>query len=563
MSSSEHGGLGLRLRRRAANWLRRVRQVASILGRFGFGSVMELLGLDRLVPRRWRADVQTAGIEPAVRLRLAMEELGPTAIKLGQALSSRADIVPLDIAQEMRKLQDEVPPVPFEQAREVVEEQLGSELETLFEEFDETPVASASLSQVHRAVLPSGETVAVKVRRPEIVEQVETDLEILVWAARRAEQYSQWCRINNVAALADELAHQLRQELNFLAEASNTEDLRTNLQDDDRAVVPEVHWSLTRGGVLTLEWIEGIKVDQGEKLRAVGVDGRQVARDLAELMLRQIFEDGYFHADPHPGNVHVLPDGRIAFLDCGNAGYMSKRMRDAFIRLLLAVLEGDGTAICDHMIGIGVITDETNLQELQADVERLLGRYGRAKTSQGMLTEMLDQMMVQTLKHRIRMPASFPQLVRALVVTEGVCLEVDPDFDFREAADKTAEVVMRQWLSPLHLAEQLMDAVRQLQRYGMQLPRQVSHVLSQALAGGLKTKIEYVGLERPMHRVDVMVNRLAFALVVAAIIVSSAVMFSSEAVTQLIGVPLSVAYVVLGVLMAGWLLYSILRSGRL
>jgi len=312
-----------------------------------------------------------------------------------------------------------------------------------------------------------------------------------------------------------------------------------------------------------MEFMDGIKITDVDALRHEQVDVDRVSQLLVEAFCEQILVRGLFHADPHPGNVHVLPDGRIAFLDCGNAGYMSKRMRDAFIRLLLAVLDGDGTAICDHTIAIGVITDETNLQDLQADVEKLLGRYGRARTSRGMLTEMLDQMMALVLKHRIRMPASFPQLVRALVVTEGVCLGVDSDFDFREAADKTAEVVMRQWLSPLHLAEQLMDAVRQLHRYGMQLPRQVSHVLSQALAGGLKTKVEYVGLERPMHRVDVMVNRLAFALVVAAIIVSSAVMFSSEAVTQLIGVPLSVAYVVLGVLMAGWLLYSILRSGRL
>ena len=429
------------LRQRAGNWLRRARQVAGILTRFGFGSFLQLLGLDRLLPWRPRPDEQTAGVTAAVRLRLALEELGATTIKLGQALSTRADVVPVDVAQELRRLQDEVPPVPFERARQVVEEQLGAPLGELFAEFEETPVASASLSQVHRAVLPSGETVAVKVRRPGIEQQVETDLQILGWVARRAEQYSQWCKQNSVAQLADEFAHSMRQELNFVTEARNTEQLRVNMQGDGRAIVPHVHWSLTKRAVLTLEWIEGIKVDQVATLREAGVSCPQVARNFAELMLGQIFEDGYFHADPHPGNVRILPDGTIALLDCGNAGYLGKRMRDAFIRLLIAALDEDGPAVCDHTIAIGAISDRTNLQDLQADIEKLIGRYGRVRTSAGMLTELLDQMMAMVLRHGIRMPASFPQLVRALVVTEGVCLQLDPDFDFRGAADKTAEVV--------------------------------------------------------------------------------------------------------------------------
>ena len=551
------------LRERASNWIRRVRQVAGILTRFGFGSFVQLLALDRLLPRRWRPAEGTAGMDPAVRLRMALEELGPTAIKLGQALSSRADVVPVDFARELRRLQDEVPPVPFDQARQVVQEELDGALEDLFEEFDETPVASASLSQVHRGVLSSGETVAVKVQRPEIEKQVETDLQILVWAARRAEQYSQWCQRNNLADFADEFAHTLRQELNFVTEATNTERLATNLAGDERVIVPRVHWSLTNRRALTLEWIEGIKVDEVEELREAGVDCPQVARELGESILRQIFEDGYFHADPHPGNVHILPDGTIAFLDCGNAGYLGKHMRDAFIRLLLAVVGEDAAAVCDHLIAIGTISDETNLQDLQADTEKLIGRYGRLRSSQGMLTEMFDQMMALTLRHRVRMPANFPQLVRALVVTEGVCLTLDPDFDSREAANKIADAILREWLSPARLADEVVRAVREVRRYGMQLPRQISHLFSQTLAGGLRTKVEYVGLERPMHRLDVMVNRIAFAMVVAAIIVSSAVMFSSETVTQIIGTPLSVAYVVIGVLMGGWLVYSILRSGRL
>jgi len=551
------------LRERASNWIGRVRQIVIILTRFGFGSFVQLLALDRLLPRRWRAADGTAGTDTAVRLRRALEELGPTAIKLGQALSSRADVVPVEFVRELRKLQDQVPPAPFDEIRKVVEDELDGELQDLFAELEETPVASASLSQVHRAVLPSGEIVAVKVQKPGIEMQVETDLQILVWGARRAEQYSQWCQRNNLADFADEFAHQLRQELDFVIEGRNTEQLATNLAEDERVVVPHVHWALTNRRVLTLEWIEGIKADEVEQLEEVGVDCPQVAKDFAELMLRQIFEDGYFHADPHPGNVHVLSDGRIAFLDCGNAGYMGKHMRDAFIRLLLAAVGEDAAAICDHLIAIGAISDTTNLQDLQADMEKLIGRYGRVRSSREMLTGMFDDMMALTLKHRIRMPANFPQLVRALVVTEGVCLTLDPDFDSREAANKTANRIMREWLSPLRLLNEMVGVARDLGHYGMQVPRQISHLFSQALAGGLKVKVEYVGFEHPMHRMDVMVNRIAFAMVVSAIIVSSAVLFSSETVTRVIGTPLSMTYVGIGVLMGAWLIYSILRSGRL
>lgn len=565
MSPSEFGLFSIH--QRAGNWARRFREVVGVLSRFGFGSVMQVIGLGRFLPARWRGmeEEEKVEIDPAVRVRMVFEELGATAVKLGQAMGARADILPLEYARELRRLQESVPEFSFDAARSVVEAELREPIDELFLEFDPRPVAAASLSQVHRAVTRTGDTVAVKVQRPGIQTQVETDLDILVRTARYVEHHVDWAKAHNVAETAEEFAHALRDELNFLGEARSTEQLRENLREDERTTVPRVFWSLTRSRVLTMEFIDGIRLDDIEALDEAGVDRRKLADDFAEIMLTQIFYEGYFHADPHPGNLRYTADEQIAFLDCGNVGRMGKRLRNAFIRLLMAVLDQDAQAVFDQVLIIGAISDATNLQDLEADMEKLISHYGQSLRTSGQLGEMLEEIMGIIFEHRIRMPAIFPQLTRALAVTEGVCLELNPDFDFESAAGTTAEMVYRDWTSPRHILNEFVDGLRTLRRYSLLLPRQVSNLMAQTLAGGITFKFRPTGLDTVLHRLDSMVNRVSFAIVIAAIILSSAIIFTSDAPTIADGPGrvLSIAYVVVGVIMGGWLLYSIVRSGRL
>jgi len=542
---------------------RRIRHAAPVLARFGFAFVLDQLGV-RLPWRPKPMDEEIARLEMPQRLRRALEELGPTAIKMGQVLASRGDMVPARYVEELRKLQDDVPASPFEEVQQVIQEELGAPVEELFAEFDPTPHASASIGQVHRARLKDGTAVAVKVQHKGVVQTVEMDLAGLLLATRQAERSIPWAADNHIHQMAEEFAHSLRQELNFTIEAHNTQRFRENLADDDSVYVPQIHWELTTRRVEVIEWVEGAAADSDEQLTSYEVDRPAAARNLAALLIRQVLRDGYFHGDPHAGNVKFLGGDRLALLDCGNAVSVDRTARDSLLSLLLAALNDDSQEVADYLLMMGAASDRTDLQQLSADIGRMLAYYGGFRsTAQSGLGELLDQLLALVLRHGVRMQPSLAAIAKSLMVTEGVCLTLDKDFDAQSVVREAAQRLMLGRLSPALLVGDAVRLAKSLQRYVTLLPRQVNQVLQKLQGGGVRVRIFHENIDRPLHRLDLMVNRIVFAVVVAAFIGSSTTLAMGQRVAGSLGYWLTYVYLFAGIVLGAWLLFSILRSGRL
>jgi ubiquinone biosynthesis protein len=543
--------------------VRRASQAVAILGRFGFSWVLhELEILPR--PRRSRVDEAVARLEMPERLREALEELGPTAIKLGQVLASRADIISEPYVRELRQLQDHVPASPPEEVRQVLREELGAEVEEVFAEFEAEPRASASIAEVHFARLHDGSPVAVKVQRLHVAEMMETDLDVILWAARQAERSITWAADNHVHDVAQEFAHSLRQELDFLVEGHNTDRLRKNLAAEENAYLPKVYWELCSRRVLVVEWVEGAKVGEPEQLEQFAVDAPEAAKSLASLLIRQIMRDGYFHGDPHAGNVLFVGGDKVAFLDCGNAVAVDRSVRDNLVSLLLASLSEDAQECTDYLLALGVVGDRTDTQQLANDIGRMLSYYtGFQSSAQVGLGHLLDQMLALVLRHGVRMQPSLAAIAKSLIVVEGICLELDPEFDSQALVRQEVQQLMLQRLAPSRLLADLIRVVRSTNRYAGLLPRQINQVLQRMQAGGVSIRMVHENLEQPLHRLDLMINRIAFALVVSAVIMSSTNLVTSSMGVNPIGRWMTVIYMAIGLVLGGWLLFSILRSGRL
>lgn len=553
--------------------LGRLREIVQVLFRYGFGYLIDQLDLKELLSPfdRARKVAEEEAPSRGVRLRRALEDLGPTFVKLGQLLSTRPDLLPPDMVSELAKLQDRVPPFPFADVRQVVAAELGQELDEVFASFDPEPVGSASLGQVHRAALPDGRRVVVKVQRPGVARIIRTDLLVLADLARLADRRTPWGRIYSFSDMVEEFSRSLNEELDYTAEARHAERLAAAFRDDPDVHIPSIHWEFTTTRLLTQEYLAGIKLEEHAALQAAGYSLPRLAEKLTRAMLKQILEAGYFHADPHPGNIVVLPGEVIGFLDFGLVGYLSRERKETFLRLILAVHRHQTDVLVQGLKELGAATVPLQESELRRDIELLLDKYYGLPLARIHLGQAIRELMDVAFRHHLRLPADFTLLAKTLLTLEGVITGLDPKLSLLQIMEPIARNYLRERLAPRHLLASAGERLGEYITLAEDLPRLLKNLLEQATGGELKLSWELPELEASLRRLDRISNRLsfsmvllAFSIIMASLILGSAIIGPAAGARSLLWrLPiLELGFLTAGI-MVGWLIWAIFRSGRI
>jgi ubiquinone biosynthesis protein len=549
--------------------LARARQIVDVIMRNGLGVLAQQWELTRFLPRGRRApSVNSDGVmvdgrlTTAQRVRLTIEELGPTFIKLGQLAATRPDIFPVEYVTEFEKLLDSAPPVPVEQVRAVIQSELQEPVESLFAEFDPTPLASASIGQVHRAQLHTGERVVVKVQRPGIESTISADLDLLISQARFLENRSERARQFNLVELAEEFSYALRQELDYTSEGRNADRFRRHFADDPRLRIAKIYWHLTTKRVIVSEELYGFKINDVARLRADNYDLVAIARMGTEIYMQQIFTDGFFHADPHPANIFIVGE-QLALIDFGTVGYLTDQLKDQLVDLLVALVRNDAEGIALSMIRLGGNT-RVNEAELRRDVQRFMIRYYGLSLKDVSVSEFLGEVFKIANRHRIKLPSDFALLGRTLAILEGVARQLDPNIVLVEVAQPFATKLVRERYSPDKIGNSLVRSLREANALTQSLPRRMDALLKKVEHDDLHLNLSLSDPERFTDKLDVVFNRLAFSLVVASTIIGSALLIQSGRTFTLpiFGYDLPVAQVsfIASIVLGVRLLWSIMRS---
>jgi ubiquinone biosynthesis protein len=546
--------------------LKRYREIVGVLFRYGFGEVLGRMNITRYLRIGRRRPIGVEVVEKHSfyqRIRMALEELGPTFVKMGQVMSTRPFLIPIDLVIELTRLQDRVPPMDFETAKQIVESELGADLSAIFSEFDSEPLASASLSQVHRAVLVDGTEVAVKVQRPDIKKVIEADMEILKDLANLMERYIPESRQYDPSGLVSELAKTTRLEIDFINEARNIDIFRSNFQGDRSIFIPQVFWKQTTSRVLTMEFIRGVKISEQEELSKLGLDPEAICRNLGRIVFKQVFEDGFFHADPHPGNLFVLEGNVVAPVDYGMVGKLSQTAMEDISGTLVAAIDQDPRAVIRVLQNAGAVGDEVDLKLLEQDLTDYLYRYHKVPLRQINMREVTEDFFEVMHRYDIKVQSQFMLLVKALVTFEEVARLLDPDYDAAtEAAPYVRKLAMRKY-RPGILLKDIRSILAELRDFATLFPYELRRIFLKLKQGELSFDLQHRGLDRLINEMDRASNRLSMAMIVAAIIVGSSLIIRSDIGYMIFGFPL---IGIIGYLFAGflgvWLVIGILRSRR-
>lgn len=548
----------------------RLRQIAEVLLRNGLGFVAEQLDLTRFLPP-WRqkgtsAEDKVSKYSIPERVRHTMEELGPTYIKLGQILSTRPDLLPPEYIAELSKLLDAAPPVPPREILAELEKELHASPQNIFAYLETEPMASASIGQAHRATLKSGENVIIKIQRPGVERIIQADLDLLMRQARFLERRLTIAREYRLSDLVAEFGQTLRDELDYTIEARNMERLRRNLQQDTRVIVPQVYWDLTTRRVITSQELRGYKLLDLELLKKESYDLAAIAEVIVDVYLKQVFMDGFFHADPHPANILICNE-QIGFVDFGMMGYLTPATKDLLADLLVYMLNQDVDQLTQAIIRLGAVERFADENALRRDIQRLFLRYYRLSLEEVHLGDFLEDVMTIAFRYRIHLPADLAMLARTVVVLEGVARTLAPGFVLVEKARPFVKQLVSEQLSLQRFGERAVRTLHEIDQLVQVLPQRLDRLSSQLEQGDMTLGIDLRHLQNLLVKLDRIANRLSFSILIAALIIGSAlIILGGEAASvwriPIIGIALPVAQVsfLIAGLLAAWLLFSIMRS---
>ena len=538
--------------------------------RNGFGYIADEMGLLDLVslPKRilTQSDYEIEKKSVGERIRLILEELGPTFVKLGQFASTRPDILPENVIQELEKLQDDVGAFPYEEVRDIIEAELEKPLETIFAEFSETPLAAASIGQVHYAILHSNDEVAVKIQRPRIRQVVNTDLEILHDLAVVAEKRLDWAERYQVCQIVAEFEKSLKKELNYMQEGRSGERVAYSFKGNKSIHVPEIYWDYTTEKVLVMEYVTGTKLSDEEKLKEKGINRTILAKRFVEAMFQQVFVDGFFHADPHPGNILALPDEKIIFMDFGMVGHLTPQTQDDLGTFVIALMRQDTDGIMKALMQLGMISDEVDMNSLYQDIEQLRLKYYDVPLSSVSLSEAIEDLFAVSYEHRIHIPSELTLLGKTLLTIEGIVEKLDPELSIVKMAEPFGRQLIKRKVHPKKVVGDMFKYFLEYKELVTEFPSSVKKLKEVVKKGKFRMEITIPELDRSLKKLDRISNRLsfsivllAFSIVMAGLLVGSALVRQS---TLLWNIPVIEIGFVMAAIMFLWIIFAIFRSGR-
>jgi len=550
--------------------IRRYRTILGVLIKYGFGHVVEQLNINyylelgRRIVNFGAAPREIERLSQPVRLRLAMEELGPTFVKLGQLLSTRPDIIPREYIQEFRRLQDMVPSFPFEEVKAQIRKEFGCPAEEIFAELSSSPIAAASVAQVHRGRLKGGEEVVVKIRRPGIDKVVETDLDILSGLAFLLERHIPASEIYDPPGIVKEFRRTIQREMDFAREGRTIDRFAANFAEDPAVHVPKVYWDQTGETVLTMEFVDGIKISEIGPLTEAGYDLKAIARNGADAFLKQVLVHGFFHGDPHPGNLFILPGNIICMLDYGMVGRLGENLKFQLVDLLVAVLQRDADSVISQLLYSGELMDETNIRNLRRDLNEFIDDYYEVPLQEIKVGRLLNEFVEILTRYRIKFPTDLMLLGKALVTIEGVGRQLDPDFDMISHLRPFMEKLLHERIAPGSITREILRTTKAYGSLMKNLPRDIKEFINRLNRNRFKIDLEHRGLEKLITDLDKSSNRISFSLLIAALIVGSSIIMQTNKGPMLLGFPALgfLGYSIAAVL-GLWLAIAILRSGRL